>query len=121
MATTKAEFLELADDLIDDEFAEFFTSRDFTLKSGYDPMTGGYSSTITLPVLAARIEYDTMQVDGSLIQVGDFQLLAKVSEFTTLQPRTDGLQVDVDGVLCQVIRATKDPADAAWIMQVRAV
>lgn len=120
MATTKAEFQELAEELLTDEFVDFMQSCLFSRPGSYDPLTGtsGAATTETIPCL--RVEYKAREIDGQAIQKSDFQLIARVAEFSALSPRTDGVRVAVDGLVCNIVSAEKDPADAIWIIQVRA-
>lgn len=125
MATLKSEFTELASELIGGEFADFATDRVFTkpeFDGTYDPITevqtgGTAAQTETIP--AIREDYKDTQFNGQSIKVGDFKLIAEVARFSSFQPDTDGVAVDVDGVECQVVSVAKDAADAVYIMQVR--
>ncbi|AIM40771.1 putative structural protein [Idiomarinaceae phage Phi1M2-2] len=120
MTVTRQQFQNLAAQLARDTFGDFFPKRTFTQPEVVNPVTG----TVTRPafsesVPAIREEYEARQVDGQVVQVGDFKLLTEVAQFDAINPRTDGLQVSVDGVQCRVIRAEKDAADAMWVIQVR--
>lgn len=117
---TRARFQSLAERL-QTKYADFFISRTFKTPGGYDPTADEITEGSTENVGAVREEYDARQVDGDKIQTLDFKLLALVADFETINPRTDGPEVNVDGTQCQVIRAEKDAADAVWVMQVRAL
>lgn len=127
MATTKAEFQAVAAELFNDEFADFAPARTFTKPGSggtYDPVTEtttGGTPAVNESIPCIREDYRASQYDGVQIQVGDFKLLAQVSSFVAITPRTDGVTVDVDGVTCQIVSAEKDAADAVWTMQVRAL
>jgi len=127
MPTTKAEFQAVAAELFNEEFADFAPKRAFTKPASggtYDPVTEtitGGTPAVTEQIPCIREDYRAGQYDGVQIQIGDFKLLAQVSSFDAITPRTDGVTVDVDGVACQVITAEKDAADAVWTMQVRAL
>lgn len=117
---TRSDFQNVAAD-IKTTFADFFVPRVFTLPGSFDPITEQETGGVTETVDAMRDKYDARQVDGAAIQVKDFKLLAMVNDFIAINPKTDGLKVNVDGVECQVIDAEKDPADAVWTIQVRAL
>ncbi|MGB1297281.1 MAG: hypothetical protein ACPG8A_03350 [Psychrobium sp.] len=120
MATLKSEFQDLANELIDDEFADFFPVRAFEKAGAYDPLSGSSAPTID-SVPCARMEFNESQFNGESIKVGDFKLLAKNSAFSTLVPSSANITVDVDGLKCEVVRASLDAANAVWTMQVRAL
>ncbi|HAD31527.1 MAG: hypothetical protein CL578_22400 [Alteromonadaceae bacterium] len=115
---TRADFQGIAAD-IKTTFSDFFLPRVFTLPGAVDPITEQETGGATETVDAVREEYQARQIDGQAIQSRDFKLLALVNNFTEINPKTDGLKVNVDGVDCQVVRAEKDAADAVWIIQVR--
>ncbi len=117
---TRASFQSLAESL-QTTFADFFIDRTFTAPSSYDPVTDTVTAGATETVSAVRMDYDASQVDGQIIQKLDFKLLALVNDFSAVDPRVDGVKVDVDGTGCQVINAEKDAAEAVWTLQVRAL
>lgn len=117
MATTKLEFQDLADELFNDEFADFLVPCDFLKKGVFNP--SGSEPDIEDTVNCIIEDYNASQFNGVQIQVNDFKLLARPQEFTTLTPRTDNLKVTVEGQVCTVISAEQDPANAVWVIQVR--
>lgn len=120
MAVTPQQFKDLATRLTTDTFGAFFVERTFTAPAGgYDPITGTSTPGASESVPTYRQDYDERQFDGQAIQRGDFKLLARVDEFTTVDPSVDGVTVDVDGVTCQIVQVMKDGADAMYTMQVR--
>jgi len=118
MATTKLEFQELADELINGEFADFRVACEFVKKGGFTPPDTIIPDT-TDTVNCIIEDYNASQFNGVQIQVNDFKLLARPQEFTTLTPRTDNLKVTVQGQVCTVISSEQDPANAVWVIQVR--
>ena len=118
MPTTQAEFQQVADEL-KIEFLDFFKPAIFTRKGTYDPLTRQTTGDIILTVDALREEYMANQIDGQSIQANDFKLLIVASEFTTIQPTTDGLSCVYDGRTITVKRATLDAADAMYTLQVK--
>jgi hypothetical protein len=117
---TRADFQGVASD-IKTTFADFFLPRVFSLPGSFDPITETETGGATETVDAMREEYEAGQIDGQAIQSKDFKLLALANDFDTINPKTDGLTVSVDGTECQVIHAEKDAADAVWTIQVRAL
>ena len=120
MSVTKQKFVDLAAKLARQTFADFFKRRFFIRPESKNPVTGNVTADeIIESINCVRIDYKANQVDGQVIQAGDFQLLAEVSEFSLLNPETNGVVVYIDGVFCQIINAEKDAADATWIIQLR--
>ena len=123
MATTQVEFKELADEL-KEEFQDFFISRQFAILGEVDQLSGVKQPSVTGNVEALREEYDIRQKDNQLISMNDFKLLLLNSDWVAafpadITPMTNGLMVNVDGNVCNVISAEADPATATWILQVR--
>lgn len=118
MPTTKAEFVTVASDLFT-EFADFIQQAVFSVPGSQDPVTGATQPATTETVGVIREDYDARQIDGQQIQRNDFKLLARVSQFSAVTPRTDGVTVTVDGLACQIVTAEKDAANAVWTIQVR--
>lgn len=120
MSITKQKFVDLAAKLARETFADFFIERSFTIPEVKNPVTGVVTQpAVTEQVTCVRIDYQARQVDGQVIQVGDFQLIAEVARFQSINPKTNGVRVTVDGIECQIINAQVDAADAAWVLQVR--
>lgn len=117
MPTTQAEFKAVASEL-KVEFSDFFKPVVFSLAGSYSPSTGNSLAT-TETVDVMREEYKQSQIDGQTIQSNDFMLLALVSDFNVIEPKTGGLKVSVDGLDCSVVKASKDAANAVWTIQVR--
>ncbi len=118
MATTQAEFQQVADDL-KAEFLDFFKPAIFTRKGTYDPVTRTTTGDTALTVDALREEYNANQIDGQSIQANDFKLLVVASEFTTIKPTVDGLSCVYDGRTITVKRVSLDSANAMYTLQVR--
>lgn len=118
---TKATFVTLANKLATTTFLNFFDSRTFAEPDTTNPITGVVVVGASEIIPAVRIEYLQTQYNGAQIKVGDFQLMARVAEFSAVSPKTSGVTVMVEGVKCQVVSAEKDAAEAMWTMQVRAL
>lgn len=120
MSVTKQKFVDLAAKLARQTFSDFFVERPFTVPEIKNPVTGVVTQpAVTEQVYCVRIDYQARQVDGQVIQVGDFQLIAEVARFQVINPKTNGVRVTVGGIECQIVNAEKDAADAAWVLQVR--
>lgn len=80
----------------------------------YDPATGEMTAT-DLPYTGRGVfsGYRLDQIDGTLIQATDLQLLALQTEVTRAPVVGDAL----DGM--QVVRVEQDPAGATWSVQLR--
>jgi hypothetical protein len=113
----------LRDDLSADIAAAFDTDlsdavRAFTASHAdeavYDPETGEMTAT-DLPYEGRGVfsGYRLDQIDGTLIQATDLQLLALQTEVTRAPEMGDTL----DGM--QVVRVEQDPAGATWSVQLR--
>ena len=118
MPTFKSEFQDLADELINDEFADFRRSCVFTKPGTYNPIDGTSGTATTDTVLCIREDYTASQIDGQSIQANDFKLLGVADDFS-LNPRTDGIKVTFDGGTYSIISVELDAADAVYILQVR--
>lgn len=113
----------LRDDLSADIAAAFDTDladavRSFTAshpgQSAYDPATGTMTATDE-PYTGRGVfsGYRLDQIDGTLIQATDLQLLALQTEVTRAPEMGDTL----DGM--QVVRVEQDPVGATWRVQLR--
>jgi len=119
MATTQAEFQQVATDL-KIEFADFFKPAIFTKLGDYDPLTGETVGDIEFTVDALREDYAAGQIDGQSIQYNDFSLLILADEFTVAQPTVDDLRLEFNGKSAlTVVHGALDAANAVWTLQVR--
>lgn len=117
MPTTKAEFQDLAAELIDDEFADFRRPLVIATDGVYDPNTETFAagSSATYQAIRQRLTYQEYQRQD--IQVTDF---AVVYTRTAGAPTVEQ-QVTYDGVQCQIIDVMQDAADAAIRLILRAL
>lgn len=116
MATFPSEFIELAAELIGDEFAAFASDAVFERTTGVDYETQTETTeTQTLPCI--RMDYESQQIAG-LIAVGDFMLIGQ-NKLLSWQPSPDDTFVTFGGLKHQVKNVKIDPAGATIIMQVR--
>ena len=117
MSTTKAEFQALAAELIGDEFEDFAETTVLTKTTGFDYATQA-ATTTTQTFTTIRLEYETKQFDGQLIKIGDYMLIGERQLLATM-PTPDNTTVTRAGEVCNFLRSSLDPADAAIIMHVR--
>lgn len=117
---SKAGFKRLAKGLINNTFADFRVSCAFELLGDYDPVTESNAAPLSDTILCIREEFKAYQIDGQIVQVNDFKILAEFDNFTSLSPRTDGVLVTVNGLSCSIISAPLDAADAVYTIHMRA-
>ena len=117
MATTKAEFQDLAAELIDGEFADFRRAIVITQLGVFDPITETFTGGASVTVQAIRQQLKFTEYQRQDIQVTDF---AVVYTATGAAPSVNQ-QVTYDGKACQVIDVMQDAADAAIKLILRAL
>lgn len=117
MATSADEFIDLAAELIGDEFAAFASDALFERGDDFDYDTQTYSAPESQTKKCIRLEYDSSQIEG-LIAVGDYMLIAEYQLFDW-EPSPDDTFVTFGGVKSQIKKVTVDPASATIILQVR--
>lgn len=82
--------------------------------AAYDPVTGSVTpSDVPYTGRGVFSGYRLDQIDGTLIQATDLQLLALQTEVTRAPVVGDAL----DGM--QVVRVEQDPSGATWAVQLR--
>ena len=123
MATLPQEFIDLAAELIGDEFAAFATPCVFTQSSGWDEdAQAPVTRTKSVPMI--RLDYKHSQFDGALIKDGDYMLIGeyqKLNEGGFWEPSPDNTKTLHDGIMGEVKTVTTDPAKATLLVQVRAL
>ena len=116
MATLPDEFIELAAELIGDEFVAFAKSTVFERSTGFDYETQADTlATQTVPCI--RLEYEARQI-GGLVAVGDFMLIGEYKLFDW-KPSPDDTFVTFDGLKMQIKNVSIDPAGATIKLQAR--
>lgn len=116
MATFPSEFIELAAELIGDEFEAFASDAVLERATGVDYDT--QSETKEVQTLSCiRMDYESQQIAG-LVAVGDFMLIGQ-NQLLSWQPSPDDTFATFDGLKHQVKSVKIDPAGATIIMQVR--
>lgn len=117
MPTTKAEFQDLAAELIDDEFTDFRRPLVITQPGVFNPVTETFSAGATATYQAIRQKLTYTEYQRQDIQVTDFTV---VYTRTAAAPNI-GQQVTYDGAQCQIIDVMQDAADAAIKLILRAL
>lgn len=117
MATFPQEFIDLAAELIGDEFAAFASSAVFSQDQGFYYATQLPNlRTQTIPMI--RIDYKESQFDGDKIKVGDYMLIGEYQKLSW-EPSADNTTVLHDGITSNIKLVNVDPAKAAIIISVR--
>jgi hypothetical protein len=117
MATTKAEFQALAQELMREEFSDFAAPCALTKTTAFDYATQAYTST-SQTVSAIRLDYSASQVDNTFIKAGDFALLIEY-QLVTVGIRPDNTTCTFGGESLQIVSTNLDAADAVIELQVR--
>lgn len=117
MATFPIEFIELAAELIGDEFAAFASPAAITQDQGfdYDAQTPN-NRTQTKPMI--RLDYKESQFDGDKIKIGDYMLVGEFQKFDW-EPSPDNTTVLHDGIKTNIKLVNIDSAKAAIFLSVR--
>lgn len=118
MSTTRAEFQELAQELIRGEFLDF-TATTVINKLGtfdYNTQSAAILNTASIPMI--KYDYKTNQFDGEKIKIGDFMLIGE-RQLINFEPSPDNTQVIYSGAEVNLNRVEIDPAGASVILHVR--
>lgn len=117
MATTKAEFQDLASELIDGEFADFRRPLVITQPGVFDPTTETFTGGQSQTVQAIRQKLTYTEYQRQDIQITDFAVVyTRTGNAPSINQR-----VTYDGKPCQVIDVQQDAADAAIKLILRAL
>lgn len=117
MATLPAEFVELAAELIGDEFEAFATDCAMSKAGAWDDTTQTATQvTQTMPMI--RLEFDESQFNGQQIKVGDYLLIGEYANLSW-EPSADNTTTTHDSIAGLIKNVATDPAKAAIIIQVR--
>lgn len=117
MATLPQEFIDLAAELIGDEFAAFASDAVIVRTGSFDPDTQtAPTESQTIPMI--RIEFKESSFNGQLVKVGDYMLIGEYQKLAWL-PSADNSTVTHGSIVCNLVRAETDPANAAIILHVR--
>lgn len=116
VATLPAEFVELAAELIGDEFAAFASNAVIVQATGFNYATQTPATqSQTIPMI--RLEFREVQFNDALIKVGDYLLIGEYAKLTWVTS-TDNTTVTHDGINSTVVRVETDPAKATIMLHV---
>lgn len=118
MSTTKAEFWELAAEMIGDEFADFTVPTTINKLGAFDYTLQLAPVTNTAVIGTIPYEYKTNQFDGDKIKVGDYMLIGQY-QLIGFEPSPDNTVINAGGVALNLRRVEIDPAGASIILHVR--
>ena len=116
MTTTRQEFKDLANELINDEFADFRRTLTITEGGSYDPTTETVTGATTASYQAIRQKLTFKEYQLQAIQVTDFAVVYT----STVKPLVSATCV-YDGSPCHIVSSTFDGADAAVRLILRAI
>lgn len=109
MATTKQEFQDLADDLINDEFADFRQSLVITSGGTYNPVTESVTGATNHTYQAIKFSVDMIDWQGTDAQQSDTG--AVYTRIDTFVPSV-GDYCSLGGVAMSIIAIKLDAADS---------
>lgn len=95
MPTFKGEFIDLAAELIGDEFADFRSDTIITQSLGFDYATQSDTSQIQTRLMIPT-QYKQSQIDGTLIKTGDIMLIGEFQLFEW-KPQPDNTTIEFTG------------------------
>lgn len=116
MTTTRQEFKDLADELVNDEFADFRRLLTITGGGTYDPITETTTGATTSSYQAIRQKLSYREYQLQAIQVTDFAVVYT----STVKPSVSATAV-YDGIPCQIVSSDFDGADATVRLILRAL
>ena len=116
MTTTRQEFKDLANELVNDEFADFRRLLTITEGGTYDPITETATGATETSYQAIRQKLTYKEYQLQAIQVTDFAVVYT----SAVKPSVSATAV-YDGVPCQIIIADFDGADATVRLILRAL
>lgn len=117
MTTLKSEFVDLADELIGDEFADFAVSTVIS-KLGTASYATQSETATTETINTIRLDYKKSQFDGQLIAFGDYMLIGQLALLSEI-PSPDNFIISRESKTLNLLRVEVDPANATVLMHVR--
>lgn len=117
MTTFKSDFIELAEELIGDEFADFASDTVITQSLGFDYATQSnteHSQTRQM----IPLEYTQNQIDGTLIKTGDIMLIGEFQLFEW-NPEPDNTTLIHSAESYALRDLEVDPAGATIVLHCR--
>lgn len=116
MTTTRQEFKDLANELVNDEFADFRRLLTITEGGTYDPVsetTTGATET-SYQAIRQKLTYKEYQLQA--IQITDFAVIYT----SAVKPSVSATAI-YDGAPCQIVSSSFDGADATVRLILRAL
>ena len=117
MTTLRSEFVELAAELIGDEFADFAYDCVLSNVIGWDNATQT-ATTEAQTIKSIRLDFKSSDFDGQKIMTGDYMLIAEFQPIT-VGLRPDSTQCTYRGEALDIKDTIIDPADATIVFHVR--
>lgn len=123
MTTTRAEFIDLADELIGDEFADFAVASTIVKTTGWNDVTQTASTISSDSFTLIPIDNKSSQFERQNIQIGDLVFIGERQKITRegslFQFGLDNSHVVYGGVEHAIVDIYLDPAEATIQMQLR--
>lgn len=116
MTTTRQEFKDLANELVNDEFADFRRLLTITEGGAYDPVSETTTGATTSSYQAIRQKLSYKEYQLQSIQVTDFAAVYT----STVKPSVSATAI-YDGIPCQIVSSAFDGADATVRLILRAL
>lgn len=117
MPTFKSEFIDLAAELIGDEFSDFTADTAITQSLGFDYATQS-NTTQDQTRQMIPLEYTQSQIDGTLIKTGDIMLIGEYQLFEW-EPSPDNTTLTHAGKSYALRNTDIDPAGATIVLHCR--
>jgi hypothetical protein len=118
MSTTKAEFWDLAAELIRGEFADFTETTVLSVFGPFDYNTQSAPIEFSASIPMIKYDYKVNQYDGEKVKIGDFMLIGEL-QLISFEPSVDNTKVTYNGEEVNLNRVEIDPAGASVILHVR--
>lgn len=120
MALSKAKFKATATKIFTKaKNGNLTESATFRLAGSIDPITeietGSFSETVQVIIET----YNKKEVDGQQVQANDLKMLILADDLKSIDPRTDGMTLIINGSTLTIMAADIDTAKAVWTVQIR--
>lgn len=123
MTTTRAEFIDLADELISAEFADFAVASTIVKTTGWNDVTQTASTISSDAFTLIPIDNKSSQFERQNIQIGDLVVIGERQKITRegslFQFGLDNSHVVYGGVEYTIVDIYLDPAEASIQFQMR--
>ena len=119
MATLRAEFQELADELINGEFADFKKPLVLTQVGEWDQDTQSVVGASTDNIAGIRLEFESSEIDGGKVQADDYKIILVTQDARNVDLNSINFECVFDIIKVNIKNIEHDPADAATTLHVR--